>query len=588
MAFFICQACGSEYEAEDPKCPSCGRSETIRLNRNDRLVDKVISGRFKIIKKIGQGGMGAVYLAEQVGIGHRVAIKFLKSEFSTDVEIARRFLNEAKTYAKVVHPNAVTFHEFGQDDEGNLFIAMEYCEGVDLKKTIAERGRLSIVEAIEVTTQVADVLADAHEKQIVHRDLKPENIMIRKGLRGMHAKVLDFGIARLMDASTKLTVAGAIAGTPRYMSPEQVEGREVDIRADVYSLGVVCFEALTGHQPFDGATIAEIMRKQVMEPLPRLGSYFPELDLPPLQAVLDKACAKKREDRYPDMIAFASALSQSIPTQLHMSLPPLQRMATEASRASVSRATPAPGKGTGVALPGTLAGNDAIESTLMQTPAPKPIGSPATQAAAALTQLPGVGSISPTAGLSSRNDSMPPQLQKSKGPLIGVIVVLVALIGGGAAVLFGGDKATAQPNTTTPEVPPKLVEARPVGDTPPKVDDTATIIAAAAAKQIHEQAAYEKLKSAQTNWEKGDLNSARIDLENVAGDTEASAKAVALLADIKKVQDAISQGDALRSRGQCPGALKAYGEASRLNGNVDAVKRGIGACQAAAIPDNAE
>ncbi len=583
MAFFICQACGEEYEAEGPKCPACGRSETIRLNRNDRLVDKVIAGRFKIIKKIGQGGMGAVYLAEQVGIGHRVAIKFLKSEFSADVEIARRFLNEAKTYAKVVHPNAVTFHEFGQDDEGNLFIAMEYCEGVDLKKTIADRGRLSIVEAVEVTSQVADVLADAHEKQIVHRDLKPENIMIRKGLRGMHAKVLDFGIARLMDASTKLTVAGAIAGTPRYMSPEQVEGREVDIRADVYSLGVVCFEALTGHQPFDGGTIAEIMRKQVMDPLPRLGSYFPELDLPPLQAVLDKACAKKREDRYPDMIAFASALSQSIPTQLHMSLPPLQRMATEASRASASRSTPGPSESTGVAVPGTLAGNAAIESTLMPTPAP--IGAPATQAAVALTQLDGVGSISPR-GISDA--SVPPQVPKSKGPLIGVVIALVAFIGGGVAVLFGGGKPTAQPNTTAPEVLPKQVEARPVVENPPRVDDTATLIAAAASKQIHEQAAYEKLKSAQTNWDKGDLNSARIDLENVARDTEASVKAEALLLEIKKVQDAIAQGDALRGRGLCPAALKAYAEASRLNKNVDAVKRGVSACQAATIPDNVE
>jgi eukaryotic-like serine/threonine-protein kinase len=587
VAFFICQACGSEYEAEDPQCPSCGGRETIRLNRSDRLVDKLIAGRFKIIRKIGQGGMGAVYLAEQIGIGHRVAIKFLKSEYSTDVEIARRFLNEAKTYAKVVHPNAVTFHEFGQDDEGNLFIAMEYCEGVDLKKTIAARGRLSIVEAIEVTTQVADVLADAHSKQIVHRDLKPENIMIRQGLRGMHAKVLDFGIARLMDASTKLTVAGAIAGTPRYMSPEQVEGREVDIRADVYALGVVCFEALTGHQAFDGATIAEIMRKQVMEPLPRLGSYFPELDLPPLQAALDKACAKRRDDRYPDMIAFASALSQSIPTQLHMSLPPLHRMNTEVGRASVSMATPEPSNSGGVALPGTLAGKDAIESTLLQTPSPT--GARET-AASATAQVSGVGSMSPTQAVQTPRThvpdlSMPPRVQKSKGPMIGVIIVaLVALIGVGAAVLLDGGKPTVQANTNTQ---PQQVQARPVLDAP-QADDTAKLIAAAAAKQIHEQAAYEKLKSAQTNWEKGDLNSARIDLENVEKDTEASAKALALLADIKKVQSAITQGDAQRSLGQCSSALKSYGEAAKLNGNVDAVKRGIGACRAAAIPDNAE
>lgn len=585
MAFFICQACGEEYEAEAPKCPKCGRSETIRLNRADRMVDRMIAGRFKIIRKLGQGGMGAVYLAEQVGIGHRVAIKFLKSEFSTDVEIARRFLNEAKTYAKVVHPNAVTFHEFGQDDEGNLFIAMEYCEGVDLKKTIAERGHLSIVEAIEVTTQVADVLADAHDKQIVHRDLKPENIMIRKGLRGMHAKVLDFGIARLMDASTKLTVAGAIAGTPRYMSPEQVEGREVDRRADIYSLGIVCFEALTGRQPFDGATIAEIMRKQALEPLPRLADVAPEIDLPALQAVLDKACAKNRDQRYPDMITFASALSQAIPTQLHMSLPPLQRMATNAGRAAVAAATPAPGKATGMALPGTNAGAEALDSTMLQGSTPAPSVTIQDSGQSALTQQPGIGSISPSGSKSSVPDvSLPPTVEKSKAPLIAIVVGLLVVIAGGLAVMAGNKEPGPLPNV--PETPKVVEVPKPIE--PSKVDDTAAIVAAAAAKVVHDQAAYEKLKSAQTNWEKGDLNTAKIDLDNVATDTPARADAEKLLANIKIVQDAITAGDKARQRGDCDAAMSAYRNAAKLNGNVDAVKRGMGACTAAAIPGQAE
>src|SRR3954469_735832 len=201
MAVFICQGCGAEHSSWGGKCPQCGTSETIRLApATDRMVDRVVKGKFKIIRKLGQGGMGAVYLAEQLGIGHRVALKFLKSEFSSDAEIARRFLNEAKSYARVAHPNAVALHDFGQDEEGNLFIAMEYCEGVDLKKVIAEQGRLPMIEAIEIVLQVADVLANAHEKGVIHRDLKPENIMIRRGIRGVHAKVLDFGIARLMDA----------------------------------------------------------------------------------------------------------------------------------------------------------------------------------------------------------------------------------------------------------------------------------------------------------------------------------------------------------------------------------------------------
>ena len=583
MAFFICQACGEEYEAEAPKCPKCGRSETIRLNRTDRMVDRMIAGRFKIIRKLGQGGMGAVYLAEQVGIGHRVAIKFLKSEFSTDVEIARRFLNEAKTYAKVVHPNAVTFHEFGQDDEGNLFIAMEYCEGVDLKKTIAERGHLSIVEAIEVTTQVADVLADAHEKQIVHRDLKPENIMIRKGLRGMHAKVLDFGIARLMDASTKLTVAGAIAGTPRYMSPEQVEGREADRRADIYSLGIVCFEALTGRQPFDGATIAEIMRKQALEPLPRLADVAPEIDLPQLQAVLDKACAKNREQRYPDMIAFASALSQAIPTQLHMSLPPLQRMATNAGRAAVVAATPAPGKATGMALPGTNAGAEALDSTMLQGSTPSPNVTIQDGGQSALTQQPGIGSISPSGSKSPVPDvSLPPRVEKSKLPMIAAGIGLLVLVGGGIALFSGDKEPTKPPVANVPEVP-KPADPPPHVE-PPREDP----VLAAAKKELHEQAAYERYKSAQTNWAKGDLDAARTDLTAIEADTKPKADAEKLLADIKSVEDSVAAGDKARSRGDCDAAMRSYRAAQKLNGNLDAVKRGMGACSAAAIPGQAE
>lgn len=559
MSFFICQACGTEYEAEQPKCPACGRTETIRLNRGDRLVDKVINGRFKILKKIGQGGMGAVYLAEQVGIGHRVAIKFLKQEYSTDIEVARRFLNEAKTYAKVAHPNAVTFHEFGQDDEGNLFIAMEYCEGVDLKRTIAERGRLPVVEAVEVIVQVADVLAEAHQKRIVHRDLKPENIMIRKGLRGMHAKVLDFGIARLMDASTQLTVAGAIAGTPRYMSPEQVEGKEVDARADIYSLGIVCFEALTGKQPFDGSTIAEIMRKQVMDPLPRLGAFAQELDLPALQSTLDRACAKRREDRFGDMIAFATALSQAIPTQLQLSLPPVQRLATESSRQGVARnATPA-----SLRTDATSPGSPDDPSTISSSTG-------------------GVGAIDP-----GREGNAAVGGEKSRLSLIvaGLGVAAVA----GVLTLWGLTKderetATSLPESITPVEPVVIKDPIPTAG----LSADPNVIVTESVRVIHEQMAVEKLKAARTSWDKGDLETARIDLNGVDSDTLARADAEKLLKDLKALQESLAVGDAARMRGDCASAVRAYRAAEKINPNVGAVKAGISRCQAAAIPDQAE
>ena len=427
MPVFICQGCGTEHTSWEGKCPQCGVSETIRLSpQTDRLVDRVIKNKWKIIRKLGQGGMGAVYLAEQVGIGQRVALKFLKSEFSTDAEIARRFLNEAKSYARVAHPNAVTLHDFGQDDDGNLYIAMEYCEGVDLKKVIAEQGRLSVIDAVEVVLQVSDVLATAHSRGVIHRDLKPENIMIRRGMRGVHAKVLDFGIARLMDAGTRLTMAGAIAGTPRYMSPEQVEGREVDLRADIYSLGIVLFEALTGHQPFDGMTIAEILRKQVSEPMPHLTEKAADLDIPELDAVIQKACAKRRDDRWPDLLTFANALSQALPTQAHLSLPPLQRLATSRLYA----VTPAPDAPTGVAVPGTQIDADSGAKTLVKTEGalltPAPAG--ATQPMATPSPGPTIG-VSPQTVVAAGEELVLPG--PSRGPLVAVLVVVVAVAGAG-------------------------------------------------------------------------------------------------------------------------------------------------------------
>ncbi|MCA2982057.1 MAG: protein kinase [Myxococcaceae bacterium] len=606
MTFFICQSCGTEYEAETPKCPACGRTETIRLNRSDRLVDKVIAGRFKIVRKLGQGGMGAVYLAEQIGIGHRLALKFLKSEFSTDAEIARRFLNEAKTYARVTHPNAVTFHEFGQDDEGNLFIAMEYCEGVDLKRTIAERGRLTLVEAVEVVTQVADVLADAHEKQIVHRDLKPENIMIRKGLRGMHAKVLDFGIARILDATTKLTVAGAIAGTPRYMSPEQVEGREADQRADIYSLGIICFESLTGRQPFDGNTISEIMRKQVIEPLPRLAQDVPELDLPALQEVLDRACAKRSSDRFPDMVSFATALSQAIPTQLHLSLPPLQRVASESRRQATGSGSNPPDVVTGIATGTVVDTADATGATMMRTQPPAPagptpvvptpmlvtprVGSPSLAAAsqASVTQSGTLGAIDPSRDL-GREAEAPLTVSRSKGPLVavGALVVVAVAIGIGVAVSGGG--ASAGTTTAPPPVPDVAPPLVPVAAEPPKpTPNPSQDVATEAIRLLRNQAGQALLTSGRASWDKGELEAARLDLEKVEAGTDAFDTAQQLLGDIKTVTEALAAGNAAFKRGDCQAALKAFSKGQRLNTRVAAVNDGIRSCQAATVPENIE
>ncbi len=590
MAVFICQTCGAEHSSWEGKCPNCGGAETIRLAPStDRMIDRVVKGKFKILRKLGQGGMGAVYLAEQVGIGHRVALKFLKSEFSTDPEIARRFLNEAKSYARVAHPNAVALHDFGQDDEGNLFIAMEYCEGVDLKKVIAEQGHLPMIEAIEVVLQIADVLANAHDKGVVHRDLKPENIMIRRGIRGVHAKVLDFGIARLMDAGTKLTVAGAIAGTPRYMSPEQVEGREADLRADIYSLGIVLFETLTGRQPFDGATIAEILRKQALEPMPHLTEYVAELDYPELDAVVQKACAKKRDDRWPDMLTFANALSQATPTAAHLGLSPLQRSGIGYKPV----ATPLPGhvanttpsSSSGVALPGVAADPSSTEQTLVktgQTPAvtrATPQSSPSSGSHS--TQLEALG----VAGDLSLSGP-PPVVPTSKLPMIVGAIVFAAIAGG---AIFAATRPDPQPVVPQKVDPPAVVKDPVVVVDPVKNPPTTGAGGGAnLSDEVRAAMQEEHIKGDFTRgsneFEVANLDDAETFLTKIPPESEFKARADEMLGKIKVIRASLAKADRNRANGNCAEAVPLYDKVIGLNPRVKDAQAGKNWCVTARVP----
>ncbi len=602
MAVFICQGCGAEHSSWEGKCPNCSSTETIRLHQpTDRMADKVVKGKWKIVRKLGQGGMGAVYLAEQVGIGHRVALKFLKSEFSSDPELARRFLNEAKSYARVSHPNAVTLHDFGQDEEGNLFIAMEYCEGVDLKKVIAEQGRLPVVDAVEVVLQVADVLATAHTKGVIHRDLKPENIMIRRGMRGVHAKVLDFGIARLMGEGTRLTVQGAIAGTPRYMSPEQVEGKEIDHRADIYALGIVLFEALTGKQPFDGATIAEILRKQVVEPMPHLAEAASDLDYPEVDAVIQKACAKAREERFPDFLTFASALSQALPTQAHLSVPPLQRSAlsqvtatpTAPAGAFTAQATPQPrgGATASASAPWTL--KDQTAATVVRQPTAVP-GQTET----------GPGAISPAAGAAAASVVVAPEaaeaLPRSKAPWI--VLAVAVVVGGGAAGFFAlGPKVdTGVAPPPDPQKPPLVVDVPSTGAggatgtsgtggttlTPGAAGGNGTapgVVVDEALKQLREAGALNSLTAGRAEYDKADLGAAQTSLKSVTEGTSSWAEAQVLLKKIAAIEEKLGQANRLRASGQCEAALPLYQDVLRLNGKVADAVKGVAFCRESAV-----
>ncbi len=309
MSTSICKRCGAESPEWKGSCPQCGGTEAVNVAPAEDFTGRTVKGRFQLLRKIGQGGMGTVYEAEDLKLGMRAAVKFLNPELSRNVELARRFLSEARTYARVNHPGAVTLHDFGQDDDGTLYIAMEYVDGETLRALLDRRKRLPLAEAIDVVLQVANVLADAHEKGVVHRDLKPENVMVRPGLHGVHVKLLDFGVARrTYEGATQLTKVGSVAGTPRYMPPEQARGEEVDARADIYALALVTFELLTGVPAVDAPDLRGL-QTQKKSPVRALGSIAPSLHHPRLDAVLDRATAPERDRRYRTMADFAAALS---------------------------------------------------------------------------------------------------------------------------------------------------------------------------------------------------------------------------------------------------------------------------------------
>jgi len=259
---------------------------------------------YRIISRIGAGGMGEVYLANDSELGRNVALKVLPADVVSDQQRMSRFVREAKAASALNHPNIVTIHEIGRADSMR-FIVMEFVEGTTLRQLIA-RGPMKLNEVLEIITQILSALAEAHQAGIVHRDIKPENIMVRHG--GL-VKLLDFGLAKLTEkpaaavdteAPTQAllkTEAGVVVGTPYYMSPEQVRGLEIDPRTDIWSFGVVAYEMLTGIFPFQGPTPTDVIISIAEKDPPAPARYARELP-PELERIISKTLAKNREERY--------------------------------------------------------------------------------------------------------------------------------------------------------------------------------------------------------------------------------------------------------------------------------------------------
>jgi len=300
------------------------RPEALAAADGDPFLGRIVGGRFAVLELLGSGSMATVYRAKQEGIGRDVALKILRSDRLVDVHAKSRFQREAQTMSLLTSPHTATVFDFGEirteDDpthvvHGSLFLAMELLEGESLGARLKRIGRLPVVDAIRFARHALHSLAEAHEKGIVHRDLKPDNLIIVPGPEGVGetCKVLDFGIAKLLmgpDGVDALeTQAGTVFGTPRYMSPEQAQGKPLDARSDLYTLGVILYHMLTGQAPYTDRDAVVVMAHHIRTPPRPMQEVAPDLQLPSgLEALAMRALAKEPSARPQSAAVFLQAL----------------------------------------------------------------------------------------------------------------------------------------------------------------------------------------------------------------------------------------------------------------------------------------
>ena len=326
----VCPTCQNTYEEGVEYCPLDGmKLRHKRDAQDDPLVGQLLDGRWQIEEKIGEGGMGAVYAASQRSVNRKVAIKTLRAQLNDSEEFVDRFFREAQIATTINDPHCVTILDFGQTEEGVLFLAMEFLEGEDLHERL-KRERLNPTEAMKIGVQLASALQAAHDAGVVHRDLKPENIYLLDRSGGdLFVKVLDFGIAKMTNAETQYTRTGQVFGTPQYMSPEQCEGGTLDGRSDLYSVGCILYEVLAGHVPFHDSKSVGLLLAHVSQPPPPLDVRA--LNIPSgLERIIMRLLAKDADARYPS----ANALRQALEHEL------AQLEGTEALRRSGLRTVP--------------------------------------------------------------------------------------------------------------------------------------------------------------------------------------------------------------------------------------------------------
>lgn len=323
----LCPTCGQHVPAEALFCPFDGRrldearadskkddlqrSRAGRTRARDSLVGRIVDERYEVLQLLGEGGMGSVYRVRHRVLGRLLAMKVLRPEYARDMALAERFVQEARAAAAISHPNVVSITDFGMIGRGQPYFVMELLEGRTLSSLMRERGALPPEFVVGVVRSVASALAAAHQVGVIHRDLKPDNIILSGDVSSTGTlKVLDFGLAKVLGAS-RLTQDDVVYGTPQYMSPEQASGEELDARVDVYALGILSYELLTGVVPFEADSYMGVLTQQIYaEPAPPSAHRAELLAHPKLESIVLACLRKRREERIGSMQELIQALDE--------------------------------------------------------------------------------------------------------------------------------------------------------------------------------------------------------------------------------------------------------------------------------------
>jgi serine/threonine-protein kinase len=315
-----CPSCGTTFTGEVTFCGSCGTRlpPEGRLSEeaaeHDPLLGRIVDDRYRVLAKLGEGGMGAVYQVEHVHMGKYMAMKLLLREFSGNRDLVRRFRREAQAVSRLTHANTVQVFDFGRTADGAMYMVMEFIRGENLAAVLDREGPLPARRVARIVSQVCASLSEAHGLGIIHRDLKPENVMLlrTKDERDI-VKVLDFGLAKLRERDEGATSHGSLVGTPYYMSPEQIKGGDIDARSDIYSLGAMMYKTVTGDPPFHAPSPIAVLTKHLQDPPRPPREARPDLAIPAaLESVILRAMAKSREARYQTVDELRQAVEAAV------------------------------------------------------------------------------------------------------------------------------------------------------------------------------------------------------------------------------------------------------------------------------------